>query len=99
MSASVIAWAPNRGLISPVHQLDAKMPPVIAFHGDSDTTVPLEHAKALRDKLVESGNECELIVAEGGIHTFTTQMPEWRKEVRRGNPRIPEKRGLLGETK
>jgi len=86
-------------LISPVHQLDAKMPPVIAFHGDSDTTVPLEHAKALRDKLVESGNECELIVAEGGIHTFTTQMPEWRKKCEEGIRAFLEKRGLLGETK
>src|SRR5258706_5639230 len=26
--------------LSPVHQLDARMPPVLVFHGDADTTVP-----------------------------------------------------------
>jgi acetyl esterase/lipase len=86
-------------LISPVHRLDEKMPPVIAFHGDSDTTVPLEHAQALRDTLIASGNECELTVAPGGIHTFTTQMPEWRKKCDEGIRAFLEKHGLLGEAK
>ena len=31
--------------LSPVHQLDAKMPPVLAFHGDADKTVPLGQAR------------------------------------------------------
>jgi len=75
------------------------MPPVIAFHGDSDTTVPLEHAQALRDTLIASGNECELTVAPGGIHTFTTQMPEWRKKCDEGIRAFLEKHGLLGEAK
>jgi acetyl esterase len=67
--------------ISPVHQLDAKMPPVVALHGQADTTVPLEHAVALRDKLIASGNECELTTAPQGGHTFTQQMPEWRTKA------------------
>lgn len=86
-------------LISPVHQLDEKMPPVIAFHGDADTTVPIEHAVALRDKLIASGNECELTVVPGGAHTFSGQMPEWRKKCEDAIRLFVEKHGLLDETK
>jgi acetyl esterase len=86
-------------LVSPVDQLDDRMPPVIAFHGDKDATVPLEHATTLRDKLIATGNECELTVAPGGIHTFTTQMPEWRKKCEDGIRAFLEKRGLSSESK
>ncbi|HUK83271.1 MAG TPA: alginate lyase family protein, partial [Verrucomicrobiae bacterium] len=51
----------NAEALSPVDQLDAKMPPVLVFHGDADTTVTNRQSIALRDKLVTSGNVCELI--------------------------------------
>jgi dipeptidyl aminopeptidase/acylaminoacyl peptidase len=60
-----------------LHQLDGKMPPVLAFHGDADRTVPLRQAVALRDKLNTAGNFCELIVVPGGDHGFLKEKPEW----------------------
>lgn len=68
--------------LSPLHQLDARMPPVIAFHGDADRTVPFSQATALRDALLASGNTCELVVIPNGTHSFTTQFPEWREKSR-----------------
>jgi len=68
--------------LSPIHQLDARMPPVLAFHGDADPTVPYAQAVALRDALVAGGNECELITVPGGNHGFSTQFPEWRDQTR-----------------
>jgi acetyl esterase len=68
--------------LSPVHQLDAKMPPVLAFHGDADKTVPLAESLALRDKLTASGNLCELIIVPGGSHNFGGELPEWREKTR-----------------
>ncbi|HTO02822.1 MAG TPA: alpha/beta hydrolase [Opitutus sp.] len=68
--------------LSPIHQLDARMPPVLAFHGDADKLVPLAQAIALRDKLVASGNACELIIVPGGGHNFGTDQPEWREKSR-----------------
>jgi len=68
--------------LSPVHQLDAKMPPVLAFHGDVDTTVPLAQSLALRDKLVAAGNTCELHIVPGGGHNYGGDVPEWQEKTR-----------------
>jgi acetyl esterase len=68
--------------LSPVHQLDAKMPPVLAFHGDADKLVPLRQALALRDKLLATGNRCELHIVPGGGHNFGNDVPEWRGKSR-----------------
>jgi acetyl esterase/lipase len=68
--------------LSPVDQLDAGMPPVLAFHGDADKLVPLAQAIALRDKLVATGNSCELHIVPGGGHNFGNDVPEWREKSR-----------------
>lgn len=68
--------------LSPAHQLDAAMPPVLAFHGDADRTVPLRQALALRDRLVAGGNACELHIVPGGGHNFGNDVPEWREKTR-----------------
>lgn len=68
--------------LSPVHQLDAAMPPVLAFHGDADRTVPHAQAVALRDKLVAAGNSCELITVPGGSHSFSSDLPAWKEKSR-----------------
>src|SRR5688572_5896111 len=68
--------------LSPVHQLDAAMPPVLAFHGDADKLVSVNQAIALREKLVASGNHCELHVVPGGGHNFGNDVPEWQQKSR-----------------
>jgi acetyl esterase len=68
--------------LSPIHQLDDRMPPVLAFHGDADKTVPLQQAVALRDKLLAGGNACELHIVPGGGHNFGNDVPEWREKAR-----------------
>jgi len=68
--------------LSPIHQLDEHMPPVLAFHGDADPLVPLLQAIALRDKLVASGNDCELHIVPGGGHNFGNDVPEWKEKSR-----------------
>lgn len=81
--------------LSPVHQLDAKMPPVLAFHGDADKTVPLAQALALRDKLVATGNSCELHLVPGGGHNFGNDVPEWRGKSRDLMVEFLGKHGLI----
>ena len=72
----------NSLALSPVHQLDDKMPPVLAFHGDADTTVPVAQSVALRDKLISAGNTCELHIVHGGGHNYGGDVPEWREKTR-----------------
>lgn len=81
--------------LSPVHQLDEKMPPTIEFHGDADTLVPLAQAIALRDKLVATGNVCELHIVPGGGHNFGNDVPEWREKSRQLVLEFLKRQGLL----
>jgi acetyl esterase/lipase len=81
-----------------VHQLDAKMPPVLVFHGDADTTVTNAQSIALRDKLVASSNVCELITVPGGTHGFQSQLPEWKDKARAAVQEFLTKQGVLPVT-
>ncbi len=72
----------NTDALSAVLQLDAKMPPTLVFHGDADATVPYKQSVALRDKLVATGNVCELVTVPGGTHNFQGDLPEWKTKTR-----------------
>ena len=80
---------------SPLQHLDAKMPPVLLFHGDADITVPYAHAVALHKALVDSGNECEFVTVPGGTHKFATELPEWKAKVPVLQKEFLEKHGIL----
>jgi len=71
----------NATALSPVHQLDAQMPPMLVMHGDADTTVPERQSFALRDKLKATGNTVEFVNVPGGIHSFTG-MPGWSDKTK-----------------
>ena len=86
-TSSAIGYTPKRfgdkaEALSPVHQLDAKMPPVLLFHGDADTTVTNAQSIALHDKLVAGSNVCEFVTVPGGNHGFQSQLPEWKDKSR-----------------
>lgn len=68
--------------LSPVHRITGVMPPVLAFHGDADETVPFGQATALRDRLVTLGGHCELVIVPDGSHNFTLQQPAWEARCR-----------------
>lgn len=86
-TSSAIGYTPKRfgdnaEALSPVYQLDAKMPPVLVFHGDADTTVTNAESIVLHDKLVATSNVCEFVSVPGGTHGFQSQLPEWKDKVR-----------------
>jgi acetyl esterase/lipase len=72
----------NAEALSPILQLDAKMPPVLLFHGDADTTVTNRQSINLEQKLLATSNVCERVNVPGGIHGFQTQLPEWKEKSR-----------------
>ena len=62
---------PERALAASVpDQMQAKMPPAIVFHATADTTVPYANSVAFRDKLIATGNRCELVTFEGLGHSY-----------------------------
>ena len=76
-----VRFGKNAEALSPVHQLDAKMPPMLVLHGDADTTVPQRESLVLRDKLLAAGNACEFISVSGGSHNFGGELPEWKERL------------------
>lgn len=65
---------------SPIAHLDSDDPPVLILHGDADTTVPVEQAIVLDERLTEFGIEHTTTIIPGGVHrlpvgpTYTTAM-------------------------
>jgi len=51
-------------------QMQAKMPPTLVFHATADATVPYANSVAFRDRLVATGNRCELVTFEGLGHAY-----------------------------
>jgi acetyl esterase/lipase len=63
---------------SPLQNLDATTPPVLAFHGDADPTVGYEDAVKLETRLKELGCSITLVTVPDGNHGFRTQFPDWK---------------------
>ena len=53
-------------------QMPAKMPPTIVFHATGDKTVSYSNSVAFRDKLMATGNRCELVTFEGLGHSYNS---------------------------
>ncbi len=56
--------------ISPIYQASPDDPPQLLIHGDKDLTVPLQQSQILKDKYQELSLPVELIVHNGGGHTY-----------------------------
>ena len=51
--------------ISPIYHVNEGQPPVLIFHGNADTLVPVDQSERFLEKATEAGAEVELIVREG----------------------------------
>jgi acetyl esterase/lipase len=51
-------------------RIDAKDPPVLIFHGEADTLVPISHSQTLDAALKRAGVPSELVVVPGRNHAF-----------------------------
>lgn len=85
----------NARELSPVHQLDVKMPPMIVFHGTADALVPHAQALALHDRLVATGNEIELVSVEGGSHNYAGDLPGWADKTQAMTEAFLRRHGLV----
>lgn len=56
--------------ISPNHHIKPGIPPTLNFHGDADTTVPIENAVTFDSLMRAAGNKSKLIIGKGENHGF-----------------------------
>ena len=81
--------------LSPVHQLDAEMPPTLIVHAANDELVHYGTAVALYNKLVATDNVCELMTVPVGGHGFASEHPLWKAKRRAELEELFERAGLL----
>ena len=61
--------------LSPITYVNAKYPPTLIVHGDSDKLVPLQQAQVMDRALAKLGVEHKLDVVAGGGHDEKTFVP------------------------
>lgn len=67
--------------LSPITYVNAKYPPTLIVHGDSDKVVPFQQAQAMDRALAAAGVEHKLDVIHGGGHDNTTFEPGLTKAL------------------
>jgi acetyl esterase/lipase len=73
-----MAWVPEQPdrmelarRLSPIGYVRKGLPPILALHGDADTTVPYQQSVTLVKALRNADDDAELITVPGGRHGFT----------------------------
>jgi acetyl esterase/lipase len=67
--------------LSPITYVNAKYPPTLIIHGDSDKVVPFQQARAMDRALAKAGVEHKLEVISGGGHDDKTFEPGLMKAL------------------
>jgi acetyl esterase/lipase len=62
--------------VSPIYFVHSNMPPILIFHGDADTLVPIYQAKTFLKRCEEVGGVTKLVVREGKGHGWGNIMQD-----------------------
>jgi acetyl esterase/lipase len=64
---------------SPIYFITTNLPPVLIYHGDADTLVPLEQSEWFSEKARQAGGTVKLVVHHGGKHGWLTMVFDIRR--------------------
>ena len=56
--------------LSPVDNVREHLPPTLVLHGTTDTVTPYAGAKGFEQEMLKTGNQCQLISHDGGVHGY-----------------------------
>ena len=80
-SRNMAAWKVIGHDSSPIYFIHPGMPPILIYHGDADTLVPLEQSQRFQRQAAATGSEVSLIVHPGGKHGWPTMILDERAFV------------------
>jgi acetyl esterase/lipase len=64
---------------SPIYHITGQLPPILIYHGDADTLVPLEQSERFRASALEHGQDVRIVVHRGGKHGWLTMIFDLRR--------------------
>ncbi len=68
--------------VSPIYHIPEDLPPILIYHGDADTLVPLDQSTRFREAAAAVGHEVELVVREGKSHGWLSMILDIRTFAR-----------------
>jgi dipeptidyl aminopeptidase/acylaminoacyl peptidase len=89
-STNLAVWKVIGRELSPIYYITTNLPPVLIYHGDADTLVPLEQSERFQEAARALGCTVEVRVHHGGKHGWLTmshdveQFAEWADRYLRG---------------
>ena len=78
-STNLTIWKGIGHDLSPIYHVTSNLPPVLIYHGDADTLVPLDQSERFQAKARELGRTVELVVHPGGEHGWLTMLWDVRE--------------------
>ena len=78
-STNLAVWKVIGRDLSPIYHLTSNLPPVLIFHGDADTLVPLDQSERFQAQARAAGGTVELVVHPGGHHGWLTMVWDVRQ--------------------
>ena len=78
-STNLTIWKGIGHDLSPIYHVTSNLPPVLIYHGDADTLVPLDQSERFQAKAREFGRTVELVVHPGGEHGWLAMLWDVRE--------------------
>lgn len=78
-STNLAVWKVTGREVSPIYHVHSNLPPILIYHGDADTLVPLDQSTRFQNEAQKLGNAVELVVHQGGKHGWLTMVWDIRR--------------------